>query len=311
MADSAVIVLHLNSDTAYPSVRENNSDFEWIWSQPRVEVNCIRWPARRWSGQLLRSQLANVRWARCRGVRSRHVVFQASNMWWVRLGMERHVAATGSSVPRVADVGECKRLALPEGGHGNFQACTPLKGVWSDRTSQATELLLNKTGTSEDRKSPVDPCYVPPFPGMRFIVQRKHEGSYYPTQDIYRMMDYLEEGLNNPELMAERINATMDSRCQVQGRRHTLLRPDLWSTEWPLEEVLPQSWVANFGLTNGTGDVMHKEFKWKRHLWSCGDIKPQLARPGVFAAKLHDLRDEGPTAEEHRILLATCSIPPP
>jgi len=143
---------------------------------------------------------------------------------------------------------------------------------------------------------------------MRYIVQRKHEGSYYPTQDLYRMIDYLEEGLGDPKLMAERINATMDVRCSFGGR-HTRLRPDLWSTEWPLEEVLPQTWVANFGLGNGTGDVMHKEFKWKRRLWSCSDIAPALAAPGVFAAKFHDLRDEGPTAAHHRMLLSACRAP--
>ena len=86
---STLIVLHLNRLTNYPDVGVDK-DFDWIWAQERVLVNCLRVAVSHSHGSILHSFAANVGWARDRGARPQMVVFQASNMFWVRRGMERY-----------------------------------------------------------------------------------------------------------------------------------------------------------------------------------------------------------------------------
>merc|ERR1719284_169781 len=73
-SNNTMIILHLNANSNYPSAGANQ-DFDWIWSNPRVEVNCNRVPVERATGTTLQAQMSNVEWAKCRGIVSDFFVF--------------------------------------------------------------------------------------------------------------------------------------------------------------------------------------------------------------------------------------------
>ena len=127
---------------------------------------------------MLLSQLANLQWARCRGLlrSATHVVFQASNMWWWRSGMEAAVEARNSSVPRVTSAEACSAYEHMQARNkdGTHQICYPVGSRGSMR---------NREGLIRDK------CHVPPFAGLSFTVATKHEGSFYSMQDVRRISD--------------------------------------------------------------------------------------------------------------------------
>ena len=77
------LVLHLNADTAYTP-----EEAQELWQLSRVEVSCWRLPVKAYAPETVLSHAFNIDWAFCRGARPKFVLFMASNMWWVRKGME-------------------------------------------------------------------------------------------------------------------------------------------------------------------------------------------------------------------------------
>lgn len=127
--NTTLIVLHLNAGTNY-SLPAAKVDMEWLWEQDRIEVSCFRHRVEAYSGTVLLSQLSNLLWAQCRGLvqAATHVVFQASNMWWWRSGMEAAVRARNSSTPRIRTDTECAAYVQTHvsKADGMHQLCFPV-----------------------------------------------------------------------------------------------------------------------------------------------------------------------------------------
>jgi hypothetical protein len=205
--NTTLVVLHLDANRNYSNdgstaeQRAARQHIDYLRSNARVEVNaCFRQPMSVYSGTVVLSQLANLQWARCRGLLSSattHVVFQASNMWWWRRGMEAVVRARNSSVPRLRTMDECAAFNDAELDDGAQQVCSPLH-----TSAEATIFVAASTSSAAGRASTAqfEParhglhvarqraiahelhllrCRTPPFEGLRFTVVTKHEGSFY------------------------------------------------------------------------------------------------------------------------------------
>lgn len=135
-AETTLILLHLSAGSNYELTSSSIKDLEWLWAQQRVEVSCFRHHVTAYTGTVLLSQLSNLQWARCRGLLHEvtHVVFQASNMWWWRSGMEIAVYEHQSSTPLISSVGECAAYAQSKQNDGTHQICFPIS---SRKTSLA------------------------------------------------------------------------------------------------------------------------------------------------------------------------------
>ena len=272
-ANDTIIVLHLSAATEYP-LPGVDADFDWIFNQPRVEVNCERVSVKRSHGSILQSQLANLEWARCRLIRPAHVVFQASNQWWIRRGMEMHVMGSyhRSSTPLLSHDADCDRLHLLA-EHGG---CLPLaeahkrlaatrKNVSELRSAVPCIHAACDEGMTATRlaKREPNPCYMPPFEHIRFVSQGKHEGSFYLAEDAYNAAHAVRSYLAK---RARRNLTSSQSSMQwiTHGWPDSLLEPnlcqsqephfkrspmteDVWSTAFYLEEIFFQTWAANFG----------------------------------------------------------------
>lgn len=151
---STHIVLHLNSMTSYPN--GTDPDFEWLWRQPRLLVNCVRVPVRREHASILHSMGANVVWAYARGVLPDYVVFQASNMWWVRPGMEQYVTVMHQSVPVITAPWMCKHFNGNRGRH-SYQTCADIRHL-EDAACDADQIGR--------------PCVLPPDIDVDYLLRK-------------------------------------------------------------------------------------------------------------------------------------------
>ena len=171
---STAIVLHLNRLTTYAN---DDADFNWLWQQPRVLVNCLRVSVRRASGSILHAMGMNVRWAHGRGLSpSSFIVFQASNMWWVRPGMEKYVRMMQQSLPRISTSTQCRQFHQDKTRHA-LQDCSIIDA--SSEIESCTTLYASLDRTAR-------PCLMPSLDGVRFLIMGKHEGSFYRLEDALR-----------------------------------------------------------------------------------------------------------------------------
>ena len=238
--NSTLIVVHVNKNTPDYSMSSP------LWDSLRVKINCLpRVAVKGWSGTILQSQLSNVEFAvRCFGATGlRSVVFASSDMIWVRRGMEDYVAHHVASVPLLEGPEDCDNLeAHCPGGR---------------RRMDATQCRVVRGHGSGGSGSGPDPCFVPPFKGLQFLVQRKHEGSFYPIDQVIRAMDELVLVMSNPILLEQRIAET--SHLCPNPESAQLNSKNLFQTPHPLEEIFLQSWVSDSALNKGppgSGDVL-------------------------------------------------------
>eukprot|EP00747_Dinoflagellata_sp_TGD_P054396 gnl/TRDRNA2_/TRDRNA2_148988_c7_seq1.p1 gnl/TRDRNA2_/TRDRNA2_148988_c7~~gnl/TRDRNA2_/TRDRNA2_148988_c7_seq1.p1 ORF type:complete len:411 (-),score=39.16 gnl/TRDRNA2_/TRDRNA2_148988_c7_seq1:25-1257(-) len=290
--NSTVIILHLNSNSSMPLPSDQNHDFDWIWAHPRVEVNCNRIEVHRMEGSILESQISNVQWARSRGINAQFIVFQASNMWWARPGMEAHVHAKQVSIPRILTEKDCNRF-VHRHRHA-FQECH----------------TLLEDSLSLRFPTPLRICQRPPFADIQFVVQRKHEGSYYPALELHDLIDHLEDVIRN-------------GGRQFNNPHCPDMAPNVYDTKHCVEEFVFQTWFANQARVNGTGgDVMclfadevgeagmrgvtsyDQKTKQAQVPQTCEQLRSYFSDPGLFAVKFHELR----STEWQRQLLATCVV---
>jgi hypothetical protein len=216
--------------------------------------------------------MSNVEWAKCRGIASDFVVFQASNSMWLKTGMEAYVEKHVASVRKIKSSDMCQNFKKAEGRHAN-QEC---KEVAMDGKSYYRSSMPKGPGKITHS---VKPCIEPPFEGVKFVVQTKHEGSFYPTSELNRMVS-----------MAKHSNSRL-SNC-------TALSSNIFDTSFWLEEIYFQSWFANHETIDGTGDVMCVLLKelWEIgiHKWSNwkGQMPHLLSMEGVFMVKHPDIRND-------------------
>jgi len=232
--ESTLIVLHLSADTQYSASGSSKKHLEWLSEQERIEVSCFRHHVEAYTGAVLLSQLSNLQWARCRGLlrAATHVVFQASNMWWWREGMEAAVRRRNSSTPRITSEAECTTYVQVHARRrdGTHQMCFPVESRGEMRT---------KEGFLTDK------CHVPPYAGLNFTVVNKHEGSFYATQDVLAAMDAIFDLTREQKATAKLLHALKYQKCA--GQDSYAIKPDLFSSVWQLEELMLQTWVASFG----------------------------------------------------------------
>ena len=188
------LVLHLNAATDYAPEEARE-----LWQLPRVEVSCWRLPVSSFNPALVLSHALNVDWALCRGARPKFVLFMASNMWWVRPGVELHVSLAKASVFCVIDEATCDTLRARHG----FATCR-----LPAEARSTPEAPCKRQYTADARcsynyswwRSPLEPddaaCSrrlellslgapnsTPPS-GMPALLIMKHEGSFYPLQPM-------------------------------------------------------------------------------------------------------------------------------
>jgi len=146
------------------------------------------------------SHALNVDWAFCRGARPKFVLFMASNMWWVRPGIELHVNVAKTSVFCIDDEATCDALHARYG----FAMCrlpvevrsTP--EVFCERQHNAEVMRARCFRNYSWWRSPLEPddtlCSKrvellsldaqnsTPRRGRPAILFMKHEGSFYPLE---------------------------------------------------------------------------------------------------------------------------------
>jgi len=189
-----------------------------------VEVNCNRFPTKRATGSILQSQMSNVEWAQCRGIVSDFVVFQASNSMWLKTGMETYVEKHVTSVPKIKSSAMCQNFKGDRNRHA-YQQC-----------EEAVKLKVESDAFMYYR----DPCIAPPFKGIHFVLQRKHEGSFYPTSELNRIVSM----------------AKHNSQSHEPLKNCVAMSPNIFDTPFWIEEIYFQTWFANHETIEGTGDVM-------------------------------------------------------
>lgn len=233
-APSTVIVLHLNRASRYRAgPRGGDPHFDWLWNHPRVLINCLRLDVERKSGSLLQSQLANVLWANAVGLSPRFVVFQASNMWWVRRGMESYVHKHRQSLPCIRTPAACLRAHLDPFRHA-YQGCAAVDAL-SPRDCNLVDDMPS-------------PCIIPSKPSVRYIVATKHEGSFYPFRSLLAAMATLNSSLFDtskraaPEARGTSPLALWKDRC---CRPESTIESSLFETKGCLEETVLQTILTN------------------------------------------------------------------
>jgi hypothetical protein len=306
-SNSTLLVLHLDKHTQYPGFGVN-SDFDWLWVQPRLVVSCYRTATARWHGSVLLAHMINAELAWCLGVNAQYVVQQASNMWWAETGMESYVRKHKSSSPR---------LFLPPSGvrigryHPLFNAHEECEEImFKGRTQQGQgsmacmrlALGLGKHPDPKGNASVVwpDACKVPPIKGISFLVQGKHEGSFYPASEIHAFAQYMRPMLMNKSLEQEWKLATQSqAHCKKSGTSTHWGSEQIYETHWPMEEIMLQSWMASFSKDNGTGHILCAGQNEHYANWGGGGLPvPEKGVPScpsnkeVFAVKYKDIRNE-------------------
>ena len=244
-AATTLIVLHLNHHSRYD---EREAAFEWMLAHPRVLLNCVRIAVSRSQGTILQAHMANVAWAHNRGavLPTSIVVFQASNMWWVRRGMESYVHLHQQSMPRISTVLECQRFDRNKSLHA-FHQCGVLDQFTSGETCNRADLQIGHIFDHQDM-----PCAMPSLDGLRFLVVGKHEGSFYTVATVQRGMLALrnasaDDGRSQNSLLFDR----WKQRCCDPA--HHFEEAQFAVVDIPLEEVILQSFVAN-GLDGDKAD---------------------------------------------------------
>jgi hypothetical protein len=246
-SENTSIILHLNANTDYPAAGADK-DFDWIWSNPRVEVNCNRVPVVRETGTILQSQMSNVEWAQCRGIVSDFFVFQASNSMWLKSGMEAYVEKHVTSAPKITSSAMCQNFELDTNRHA-YQQCKEVTRLEVEAVAQPFEGTIQpfvcRHHSLEGEQFPVchDMCVAPPFEGIEFVLQRKHEGSFYPTKELNRIVSMTTHNSQR------RLQAKPQGNC-------TTMSPNVFDTPHFIEETYFQTWFANHETIEGTGDIM-------------------------------------------------------
>jgi hypothetical protein len=262
-SENTTIILHLNANTDYPAAGADK-DFDWIWLNPRVEVNCNRVPVVHGKGTILQAQMSNVEWAQCRGIVSDFFVFQASNSMWLKSGMEAYVEKHVTSAPKITGSAMCQNFEFDTNRH-SYQQCKEVARL-------ETVVLLDLHD---------DLCVAPPFEGVKFVVQRKHEGSFYPTTELNRITSMTKRNSQR------RLQAKPQDNC-------TTMSPNIFDTPHIIEEIYFQTWFANHETIEGTGDIMcvllHEldDTAYGDHE---GDIPFFLSMEGVFLVKHPGIRN--------------------
>ena len=231
---TTLILVHLNLNTNYSSSQAGSqrmAHLEWLWAQERIEVSCFRQHVLPYSGTVLLAMLTNLLWTRCRGLSdsATHIVFQASNMWWWRPGMEAFVRARDASVPRLQTAAACADFEAAQLSDGAYQGCF---GVAS--------------APSVPKSSRLSGCHIPPFAGLQYVVVQKHEGSFFRTGDALAAVEAIFALLEEQAGTTERLGR-LQRRLRPGCSPRFAVRPDIFSSAVPLEEYMLQSWVANYG----------------------------------------------------------------
>ena len=181
------VVLHFNRRTEYA-----DSDMRWFWTRPRVEVNCWRTRVTSYSKTLLLSQALSIKWAACRGAMPKYVLFQASNMWWIRTGVEQHVQHFQASMFSVQDRVACETLQVH--GHPRCKLPVPSSQLqrvgwqWGPSSNCTTSYILDL-----DARKPLREDGLPVF------MSTKHEGSFYPFPAVLRAIATLVPSSSSPD----------------------------------------------------------------------------------------------------------------
>ena len=340
---TTTILLHLNAHSEYDP---SDGDFRFLASHPRVLLSCLRIQVATFSLGVFAAQAASVQWARCVGLQPAFIVFQASNMAWVRRGMEAHVQRWKASTPAIRSAAECAAFQLssrrasitseqycyilerardPAVAHG----CPQASCQKNSKLPSAAGVCCGKWAMSTRFQSPPDPCVLPPFPSSRvnqakyrWVVQTKHEGSFYPTDLVYAAIDAL-RGLEAAHFRetADKTFCTLPNHTWLQ-LPSTFLRTPYW-----IEEVIFQTFAANefrgqgmWAWTSYQTENSAQAHEWDTRVMAallrpsafstsanytrhCHEVRRYLqSKPHIFALKYHDLREATMMGERHRML---------
>ena len=199
------VVVHISSTlscAAVDLVRWNRSS-----GADRVLVNPVRLATRLGHGSVLYSHLLNARAAaaRWRGCCCQFVM-QASNMLWVRRGMEARVDELGCSVGREGWRKPNKDMPLLMSGF--------LNGTVGDKTSARIYRDLTRTQRKmtaraifalrvrqPEQRRDVDSSLHGGGASEGRHAWSYHEGSFYPHATVLRFLAYLEAALTFDEIM--------------------------------------------------------------------------------------------------------------
>mmetsp|Transcript_3886 Transcript_3886/g.5544 ORF Transcript_3886/g.5544 Transcript_3886/m.5544 type:complete len:416 (-) Transcript_3886:186-1433(-) len=171
-----VIVIHLNRDSVY--AKEEICCLENMSS--RVWINPLRIPVKRFTGSLFQSHWSNLDYGNERAAREdrptfSHFMIGSSNSFFVKSGMEKHVARYGGSL-QLTGKGICKKPYTHCIGVGNPQS------KWGKRSSSwkpfETVVLRHSNGSLSNKMFHIRP-----------------EGSFYPML----IMRNLSRDLHNVE----------------------------------------------------------------------------------------------------------------
>lgn len=171
---STLLVLHLANQSRY--TRQELAR----WNSSRTSVNPVRLFIVKGTGSLLYAHLLNARHGMDRwmlNASSSYFVMMASNMLWIRPGMELHVRALQCSVGR-------EGWRNPKRSRMTKMMRVPGKS-WSTRIT--ADFYLNLTCGERWSKGKHAWSY--------------HEGSFYPLATVMRFLGMLESSLSRPEIL--------------------------------------------------------------------------------------------------------------
>ena len=311
---TTMLMVHFDASSDYPSKEDNDANFEWIWNHPRITVNCDRVDSSWWSGEILHSHTSNMHFALQRRIQPKFIVFQASNMLWVRRGMEAWVHRERTSVPRITTPEACTRMRQV------FEANNGDLGMGSC-------VDLYETSLAASAMVPC-PCFVPPFPGVRFLIQQQHEGTFYPFADLLPLLrlgrlgskgddekltiairkDLCETYLKQRPIELQEVKdhfhhlhrdygieltpPTLASLAHIESLDET------YTARWPMEELTMQTWIAMSNRTEGGGSTS----AFSGHTMCAVDLSNELTgKPDDLSdALLHDLHSSTGSCESTR-----------
>jgi hypothetical protein len=184
--------------------------------------------------------MSNVEWAQCRGIVSDFFVFQASNSMWLKSGMEAYVEKHVTSAPKITSSATCQSFEADTSRRA-YQQCQEVARL---EVEAAARSFVSKIGPSMCRTPAChEMCVAPPFEGIKFVLQRKHEGSFYPTTELNRIISTAKRDSQR------RLIAKPQDNC-------TSMSPNIFRTPYFIDEIYFQTWFANHETIEGTGDTM-------------------------------------------------------
>ena len=206
-ASRTSVMLHLNSLTTYAPCLLRR----WNGSMPgRLGVAAERYPVRWGTGSVLWAHLANARAIARRWPSTRYVVLQASDMVWVRPGMEARVVALQTSASMQAARGSQGRKAL--------------------RMQQQTRVfaaILNASRGGEP-------------------TQNYHEGSFYPTELLLRFRAFLWAELEQAAEQQQQSTAPIATDAASRLLRSSVLEQRWLADEfWLPTYALHAEWMGS------------------------------------------------------------------